>query len=137
MALFTLKAMKEQKLNRKKAKDNLLFFLRIIGEKEKAREFQQEYPKEKTNAKVMVGWFTEHLWVIEFMNRVIEATEDPYSLYYLHLPFKDLFECIQESMRLSSFRGRERLYCSVDLSTEDLSIFRDGVKVYLFGFLAL
>ena len=91
LALITLKAMKEQKLNRNKAKDNFKSLLMIIGEMERAREFQREYPREGIDAKAMSAWFSEHLWVFEMINRVIKATEDPFILYYLHLPFKDIF----------------------------------------------
>ena len=66
--------MKEQKLNRKRAKNNFQTLLRMIGEIGKGREFEQEYPQEQTNAKEIMNWFAEHLWVIEVMNWVIKVT---------------------------------------------------------------
>ena len=46
----------------------------IMGEMEKAREFQREYPEEGIDAKAMSAWFAENLWLVEMMNRVIKAT---------------------------------------------------------------
>ena len=61
---------------------------------ERAREFQLEYLEEGIDARAMAVWFAEHLWVIEILNKVIKATEDPFIIYYLQLPFKDLFKII-------------------------------------------
>ena len=104
---------------------------------ERDREFQREYPEEEIDAKAMAAWFAEHLWVIEVMNKVIKATEDPFIIYYLQLPFKDLFRITEEERIQTDVHERETLYCSLDFNIEEIEFFRQGTQIHLFGFLIL
>ena len=73
------------------------------------------------------------------LNSMIRATDDPFSLFYTHILFHDLFKAVKHMWRSHKVVEQEfKVYRSTMLSDQEISFFREnsGQVIELLGFVS-
>ena len=85
--------MVEQPMDRKRAKDSFV----TLGQQdngEKYQQFEKEYPADSRKLAKAIKWYTDQSFFFKLLNAIIRGSDDPSTLFYVQLPFKDVFESV-------------------------------------------
>ena len=127
-------------MDRKRAKDSFV----TLGQQdngEKCQKFQNEYPVDSRKLAAAISWYTDQSFFFKLLNAIIRGSDDPFTLFYVQLPFKDVFESVRELYEQQELvkEGEElHLYRSTYLSEEEIDFFKNntGEVIELLGFIS-
>ena len=82
-------------MDRKRAKDSFV----TLGQQdngEKCQQFEKEYPVDSRKLAKAIKWYTDQSFFFKLLNAIIRGSDDPFTLFYVQLPFKDVFESVKQ-----------------------------------------
>ena len=101
----------------------------------------KEYPTKKRKRSASIEWYTNESFFFKVLNAIIRGSDDPFTLFYVQLAFKDVFESVKELYEQQELvkEGEElHLYRSTYLSEEEIYFFKNntGSVIELLGFIS-
>ena len=137
---FCQLAMAEQPMDRKRAKNSFV----ALGQQdngEKCQKFEKEYPADSKIPTTAIKWYTDQSFFFKLLNAIIRGSDDPFTLFYVQLAFKDVFESVKElyeQQELIKEKEELHLYRSTYLSQEEIEFFKNntGDVIELLGFIS-